>query len=324
MRVPFSLLFLLVLLTGIGRAADRVGAEGGRIVFEDSSGQKTALTQTGLDSDPWISPNGRTVVFLRHSAEEVFRTSVYEIDMRTRTLRLLYGGPAKYQGRESSYFGRPEVDESRETLYMLSKEYATEGALISVQLANGQVKLISDHVVGYDIIVCPRYLNDLILLKRQDDILDHPFHLYWLYSPSGQKLRLAGSEQLNIDVLRDDRCGLPRLPEPVPSSPLPPSAGNAIRMDGSVMDRQLVTHVEPKYPSQARSERIQGDVRLQVRIAADGTVQEVSLVSGPPQLAAAAIAAVKQWRYRPVISSGNPIAVVTIVDVAFRLPSSDK
>jgi len=69
---------------------------------------------------------------------------------------------------------------------------------------------------------------------------------------------------------------------------------------------------------------VQGDVRLRVRVAEDGTVQDINLVSGPPQLVGAAIAAVRQWKYQPVISSGHPVAVVTIVTVPFRLPFNGK
>ena len=320
MRSIFSVPLLLMFVVCGRVAADQVTTENGRIVVEDSSGRKTVLTQTGLDSDPWISSDGRTIVFLRHSAEDMFKTSVYDINMRTRTLRLLYDGPAKYQDRESSYFGRPELNESGDTLFLLSKEYATEGALISIGLATGHVRLISDHVVGYDIVACPKYRGDLIALKRQDDILDKPYFLYWLYSTEGEELGLVGGDELNVDVLRDGNCEERQTLAPVPSRLMGPSLGGAIWMDGSAMDRQLVGHVQPTYPSQAQSEHIQGDVRLEVRVAADGTVQDVNLVSGPPQLVGAAIAAVKQWRYRPVISSGHPTAVVTIVSVPFRLP----
>lgn len=318
------LFVLVVLLIGRVGAADRVSSRDGNLFLEDSSGHMTALTQTGLDSEPWLSPDGRTVVFLRHSAEDVFRTSVYEIDMRTRTPSLLYSGPAKYQGRESSYFGRPELDESHNTLFLISKEYATEGSLIAIQLSNGQARLISDHVVGYDVVACPQYRGDLIALKRQQNILGHPYHLYWLYSPSGQELGLAGGEELDVDSLRDGDC---EEPGTLPSTPQPltvPPLGDAIQIEGSVMERQLVTRVEASYPPRARAEHIQGDVRLQVRVAADGTVQDVSLVSGSPQLAGAAVAAVKQWRYRPTMRSGRPVPVVTIVEVPFRLPSADK
>jgi TonB family protein len=90
------------------------------------------------------------------------------------------------------------------------------------------------------------------------------------------------------------------------------------------MEQRLIAQVEPIYPNEARMERIQGDIRLQVRIAADGTVQEANLVSGPPQLVAAAIAAVKQWKYRPTIVSDHPVPAVTVVNVHFQLPSRDK
>lgn len=323
MRVPFNIA-LLVPIICISAAADRVSVKDGRIVLEDSAGHMTMLTQTGLDSDPWLSPDGRSLVFLRHSAEDMFRTAVYEMDMRGRTVRLLYGGPARYRGRETSYFGQPELDGSHDTLFLLSKEYATEGALIAIRLANGQVRLISDHVVGYDVIACAKDRGNLIALKRQEDVLGNPYHLYWLYSPSGKELGLAGAEELDVDALRHDDCDAAQPLAPLPSRPISPPSRGAVRMDQIEMEHRLITHVEPTYPKQAQSEHIQGDVRLQVQVAADGTVRDVSLVSGPPQLVAAAITAVKQWRYLPAISSGHAVPVVAIVNVPFRLPVTDK
>jgi TonB family protein len=320
----------VVFIIRSGVAADRVSAEDGRIFVEDPSGRKSAVTQTGLDSDPWLSHDGRTVVFLRRAAEDMFRTSVYEIDLPTRTQKLLYAGPAKYQGRESSYFGSPELDESHDKLFLISKEYATSGALIFVELVNGQATLIADEVVGYDVIKCPKkYRGDLVALKRQEeDILGRPYFLYYLYSAAGKELGLAGDGELDadLDFLRAGSCEEPESEpiSPVRSGPTNLSAGDAIRMDGTAMDRQLISRVEPIYPSQAQTEHLQGDLRLQVRVAADGSVEDVHLVSGPPQLVEAAITAVKQWKYRPVISSGHPIAVVTIINIPFHLPLTDK
>jgi len=324
-----SVLLLLWFIVHTGTAADRVSAENGKIVLEDSSEQKTVLTQTGRDSEPWMSPDGRTVVFVRLSPED-FRTPVYEIDIRTRTEKLLYAGPAKYQGRESSYFGRPELNESHDKLFLISNEGATQGALLSIQLANGQVKWISDHVVGYDVIECPKkYRGDLIVLKRhEEDVLGRPYFLYYLYSAAGLDLGLAGAGELDgyLDVLTEGSCEEPdqRPSAPVPSGTTSPLASDAIRMEGRAMDRQLITRVEPTYPQQALSDHIQGDVRFLVRVAPDGTVQDLNLISGPPQLVGAAKAAVKQWRYRPTISGGHPATVVTIVNVPFRLPLADR
>jgi len=329
MRVPFSVPLLLLLVIRSGCASDRVRAEDGRIVLEGSSGEKTTLTETGLDSDPWMSPDGQTVVFLRRPPDDVFRNSAYEIDLRTRAIKLLYAGPARYKGRERAYFGEPALNDSHDVLYLLSKDYATSGSLISIQLATARATFISDEVVGYDVINCPRrYRGDLLALKRvEENILRHPYFVYYLYSPAGRELGLAGTGELDSDLslIRNGGCEEPEAQPPeVPSLSTQPSMGDAIPMDGKAMDRQLVTRADPTYPSQALSDHIQGDVRLLVRVGADGTVQDTNLVSGPPQLVEAAKAAVKQWRYRPVIHAGHPVAVLTVVNVPFRLPLAGK
>ena len=54
-------------------------------------------------------------------------------------------------------------------------------------------------------------------------------------------------------------------------------------------------------------------------IGKDGRVQNMTLVSGDPVLAQAAKDAVQQWVYRPTLLNGNPVEVVTTVDVNFTL-----
>jgi TonB family protein len=81
-----------------------------------------------------------------------------------------------------------------------------------------------------------------------------------------------------------------------------------------------VTKVDPKYPPEALQARVQGTVRLQVRITKEGNVYRVELVSGHPMLARAAIEAVKQWKYKPYLLNTEPIQVETIVQLTFTLP----
>ena len=84
----------------------------------------------------------------------------------------------------------------------------------------------------------------------------------------------------------------------------------------------LLHRVEPDYPEEARSRQIQGPVVLQVRAAGDGSVQQVDLVSGQPLLANAAIAAVKQWRFKPHMVQGQPAAMQMKVTLNFKLPAT--
>lgn len=64
-------------------------------------------------------------------------------------------------------------------------------------------------------------------------------------------------------------------------------------------ERKVTTRVEPKYPPTLERLYIGGVVRLQVEIAANGTVEGAQLLGGNPILGQSAIAAVKQWKYSP-------------------------
>ena len=69
----------------------------------------------------------------------------------------------------------------------------------------------------------------------------------------------------------------------------------------------------------ARQARIQGSVLLQAQISKEGTIEHLTLISGHPMLAPAAIEAVKQWRYKPYILNGEPVEVDTQITVNFTL-----
>jgi protein TonB len=92
-----------------------------------------------------------------------------------------------------------------------------------------------------------------------------------------------------------------------------------VRVSQGVSSGLLIKKVQPNYPPLARQARIQGDVVLQAEISKDGTIQNLQLVSGHPMLAPAAIEAVRQWRYRPYLLNGEPVAVETQVLVKFSL-----
>ena len=82
----------------------------------------------------------------------------------------------------------------------------------------------------------------------------------------------------------------------------------------------LVKRVEPQYPEAARKDRIEGTIILNASISELGNVQSVELVSGDLTLASAAIAAVKQWKYKPYLLNGEPVEIQTQVTVNFKLP----
>ena len=110
----------------------------------------------------------------------------------------------------------------------------------------------------------------------------------------------------------------PPPPPPVKEAPKP-VVPQRIRVGGNVQAARLVRQPKPVYPPLARQARIQGTVRFNAIIGRDGTIQNLQLVSGHPLLVPSAQDAVKQWVYQPTLLNGEPVEVITIIDVNFTL-----
>ncbi len=109
------------------------------------------------------------------------------------------------------------------------------------------------------------------------------------------------------------------LPITVHSRPQAPPATESIHVGGNAQETKLITNVTPVYPPLAKAARVQGTVRFEATIGKDGTVQNLELLSGPPLLVQAATQAVQQWVYEPTLLNGNPVEVVTTIDINFTL-----
>jgi TonB family protein len=82
---------------------------------------------------------------------------------------------------------------------------------------------------------------------------------------------------------------------------------------------KVVSHGEPYYSSEAKRMGIEGTVELKSNIGPGGEIASIKAVSGPPLLVAAAISAMRDWRYEPTLIDGTPIPVQADVTMVFRL-----
>ena len=92
-----------------------------------------------------------------------------------------------------------------------------------------------------------------------------------------------------------------------------------IRIGGGVQQTQLITQSRPVYPPEAKLARVTGVVKLSAVIAKDGTIQNLEVIEGHPLLAQSALDAVRQWVYQPTLLNGQPVEVVTEIDVNYTL-----
>jgi TonB family protein len=90
-----------------------------------------------------------------------------------------------------------------------------------------------------------------------------------------------------------------------------------IRISGNDSVGLLLSRVQPVYPAAARENHIKGAVRMQVVISKTGDVVNLELLEGPIELAMSAVTAVRQWKYRPYLLNGEPVAISTEVVVNY-------
>ena len=108
-----------------------------------------------------------------------------------------------------------------------------------------------------------------------------------------------------------------------PAQPPPPAPIKArpkrIRVGGQVGNAKLIKQPKPEYPALAEAAGIQGTVKFEAIIGKDGTIHDLKILSGHPLLVKAAVEAVSRWRYQPTLLNGEPVEVITEIDVNFTL-----
>jgi TonB family protein len=107
-----------------------------------------------------------------------------------------------------------------------------------------------------------------------------------------------------------------------PTQPAPPPASaGVVRVGGNIKQPAKVFNVAPVYPASMQAAGLEGVVKLDVLIATDGTVASVRVASAQvhPAFAAAAMSAVKQWKFTPTLLNGQPVEVEMTASISFSL-----
>ena len=110
-------------------------------------------------------------------------------------------------------------------------------------------------------------------------------------------------------------------PPPPPPPPPPPAPKEPVRVGGNVQAPALVKRVEPTYPDLALVAKITGLVILEATVSTDGTVESVRVLRSVKFLDQAAVDAVKQWRYSPLVLNGVATPFILSVSLNFSVKS---
>jgi TonB family protein len=94
---------------------------------------------------------------------------------------------------------------------------------------------------------------------------------------------------------------------------------SAIVLKPRVAARLLLNNLAPEYPAVAKVNYIRGHVNVELEVGPDGKVSAAHVLQGNPILAAAALKAVRDWVYRPLVTTHGPSGFVTDVDLKFNM-----
>jgi protein TonB len=110
--------------------------------------------------------------------------------------------------------------------------------------------------------------------------------------------------------------GLDVAPPPPPPPPPPP---RIVRTGGEIKTPALLRRVEPVYPPLAVAANIEATVILDAIVDEEGQVKDVTVLRSGGVLDKAAMEAVRQWRYEPLLLNGRPAPFQLTVVLSFRL-----
>jgi TonB family protein len=150
----------------------------------------------------------------------------------------------------------------------------------------------------------------------------------WRYKPyllNGEPTEVETTINVNYTF------SAPQSPSPMsmPAEGSPPAVVGApgqtigpVRVSGGVAAGMLILKVDPVYPQDAKDAHVQGAVVLRAIISKTGTIRDLQVVSGPPELTDSAKDAVNQWRYKPYLLNGEPTEVETTITVNYSFDDS--
>ncbi len=191
--------------------AQRVTTQDGNVIYHAPAGAAPRqLTRTGLDRDAVLSPDGRTIAFIRgtpgDSVEVVAgpeeATSLWTMGVDGGGARMhVTGRAAEVAGEMLAALQAPRFSPDGRRIYFLSAAWATSGAVHVLDLSTGSERFL---VAGNSLDVVPsgEYAGFLMVSQHRYFLAGGSYDWYWLFTPDGQEVDPIGEDESALDGFR--------------------------------------------------------------------------------------------------------------------------
>jgi dipeptidyl aminopeptidase/acylaminoacyl peptidase len=191
--------------------AQRVEARDGNLFYQAAEqASPRQLTSTGLDRDPALSPDGRTIAFIRGTPADSVDTVLGREEGTSLWMMAVDGSGARVlvRGRSSETPGQalallqsPAFSPDGGRIYFLSAAWATSGAVHVVEVVTGAEKFIAP---GNSLEVIPSgdYAGFLLVSQHRNFLAGGSYDWYWLVSPEGREVDPVGEDEAAVEEFR--------------------------------------------------------------------------------------------------------------------------
>lgn len=187
----------------------RLDKQNVNIVYTDANGIKKPLTSSGVNTEPGLSHDKSSVVFLREPKPK--EKEIWAIGTDGSGLRPLFQGAVRWNNQvyPSSSLRLPRWSTDGQAIYFVTDFTATSGALWRLDLATGKAAVMIPDAVMYGVIQTGRYRGFLVANQRSLSTTDadggrYPVYPFSLYTGLGEKVQQIGDETEDLEQLLAD------------------------------------------------------------------------------------------------------------------------
>jgi dipeptidyl aminopeptidase/acylaminoacyl peptidase len=186
--------------------AQKVSAQSGNICISNANAEAKALTSSGHDSEPALSPDGKWIVFVRTipgknistGSGDSPATELWQIraDGKNPTALVRAKDSDKIESVLAG-FSKPQFSTNGRFVFFLSDAWATSGALHVVDTTNSKEHYVCPGL-DFEIVASGEYRDCLLVAQHRYFIGGGTYDWFWLLRPDGKEVGPVGEDTENF------------------------------------------------------------------------------------------------------------------------------